>query len=369
MKLSKQNHLAVGFAVILLIVVFSMAIISFTTKPRDTLPAPTPAPDESIDEPLTEDTTLPTRIPTALPVAIPLSQLYDKNAQEILLAKVTNRASLSDEDLAAKARILARLPAGQESGVLYESENIVIDYTHSADIFQVQIVTPSVKQAKTEGNNWFLTQGVSQQGICDLPVEFFLGFDTQGVIIDTSASFSPLADPCLSYASSVDFLVSFERLMAGQGRNTVVLGDEESFVSVITRYGQGVLGKDKDAYLHQIYKEALSKNLNPLAIVALWGAESSFSAANAFNCSGAQTAFDQQLDCATNTLNKLMQYFDDQAQRHGLPVPNEELPTCTYNDPFVFAYEKYNPACSIGDKSGMLRKNFVTYYRIFLGEK
>lgn len=119
-----------------------------------------------------------------------------ENAQERLLEKIKKRAPLSQKDRDAKTKILTLLPQGERSGVLHRSSNIIIDYTYSANIFQVEILTKDVASAKNEAVLWFKNYGMSQEGICNLPLSFYLNFDVKNSMPDEERSFDPLPPGC-----------------------------------------------------------------------------------------------------------------------------------------------------------------------------
>ena len=121
---------------------------------------------------------------------------YNQNGQQQLLNKFENRPKLSASDQSAKARLLSLLPQGEQSGTLYQTTEFAVDYVHSADLFQVEIRTTSVDQAKTDADNWFLNKGMSQQGICNLPVQFYLSFTVLNQLRGSNIVFNPLAPFC-----------------------------------------------------------------------------------------------------------------------------------------------------------------------------
>ena len=112
-----------------------------------------------------------------------------------VLDYVQHRRQLSPSDLVAKKKIISLLSSTDHSGDLYHSSNINIDYTASVDLFQVEILTTSVDSAEQEAVNYFTQEGMSQTGICNLPVSFYLNFDVKNAI-PTDTPFSPLAPGC-----------------------------------------------------------------------------------------------------------------------------------------------------------------------------
>ncbi len=179
MKGRKQDILVIIFAATLLIIIILIAFFALTANlsQKPLVPTPTPSPT-----------------PVALNGEPPV--LYDKTAEDKLLDVIQKRPPLSSADSFAKANILSLLPAGKQSGILYETNIIRIDYTHSADIFQVEILTTDIQAAKNEANLWFRSHGVSQQGICIYPVSFYLNSDVAAMLRPTKIIFNPLANGC-----------------------------------------------------------------------------------------------------------------------------------------------------------------------------
>lgn len=109
-----------------------------------------------------------------------------------LLDYIQNRRALSNADLRAKKAILS---SAASSGVIYQNEKISIEYVKSADLFQVEIMTIETVSAKKEAVEWFQSKGLSNEGICSLPVSFYLNFDIK-IQLEEAGSFNPLPDTC-----------------------------------------------------------------------------------------------------------------------------------------------------------------------------
>ncbi len=179
MKRKKQDYFLIFLALTLGIIVLVIAILAFSTKPaQQSIPA------------------TPTATPTPIETKTNPPVKYDQSAQDKLLDRVQHRRQLTNEDASTKTKILSLLPQGEQSGILFQSTNIIIDYTHSADIVQVEILITDIQQAKAEANIWFRSQGMSQQGICDLPVMFYLNFDVATKLRGSNVQFSPLPNSC-----------------------------------------------------------------------------------------------------------------------------------------------------------------------------
>lgn len=120
--------------------------------------------------------------------------LPEEDPQKKLLDYTQNRRQLSVEDEEVKFQILSTLDTS--SGIVYQNENIVIEYIRSADLFQVEILTTNIDIAKEEAVSWFKNSGLSDQGVCDLPISFYLNFDIKNQMGAAAESYSPLPQGC-----------------------------------------------------------------------------------------------------------------------------------------------------------------------------
>ncbi len=151
----------------------------------------------SVGAPVAEDQST---IPTQSPIDGNLDQAntippvtYNTDASKKQIEKKENRIPLTQSDLDAKQEILSLLPEGQSYGIIYSSENFNIEYVESLDLIKVEILSNSIEDIKTEAVNWFRDQGLSQEGVCNYPVDFYLG---SGVVPDGGEIFSPIAPGC-----------------------------------------------------------------------------------------------------------------------------------------------------------------------------
>lgn len=184
----REYYFVMLLGVILVIIVFLIMIISFQAS--DTTNVPT---HRIIYSPTAPPITSPSTIPHTRP---PLLHNINIQAASELVTREEYRTPLSQPDAQAKANILKLLPSGQTYGTVYSSNNIDIEYLQSLDLFDVYILTIDVASAKKEAENWFKQQGMSQQGICDLPLGFYLSPDTANLIKNTNFIFNPLPDGC-----------------------------------------------------------------------------------------------------------------------------------------------------------------------------
>lgn len=170
----------------------------------------------------------------------------------------------------------------------------------------------------------------------------------------------------------------FDSLIKNQGRNVAILGDENTFVQLVKTNGSKWIGTKPniDSYLRQIYQTAVSKQVNPVIVLVIWGVEATLTLNNTeFGCNPFGSGFNSQLTCAVNSLNNLMGNFE-KIYKSGTPVPiavvDKNLkPTgqyCYYTDAFSYAYEMYTPVCHFSHSNDPTRKNFINFYKGFTGQ-
>lgn len=185
----KENYFVLGLGVILVIIVFSIAIISFQGSTQTSVNSPSAfSSNPSLKVSVAVS---PTPEPNTQP---PIT--YNIPASQKLLAREEQRIPLLNSDTQAKNKILSLLPSGQTYGTVYSSNTINIQYVQSLDLFKVEVLTVDVQAAKIEAETWFKQQGMSQQGICDLPLGFYLSWDTSTILKQTNFIFNPLPDGC-----------------------------------------------------------------------------------------------------------------------------------------------------------------------------
>ncbi len=121
---------------------------------------------------------------------------YDPQAQDRLLKTLKTRPSVSQSDLQAKIRILKNLPTNTTSGIVHQASTFRIEYVKPANAFLVEILTTDIEQAKQDTQAWLTSQGMSQQGICDAPVSFFLNVNVAETLRGNYSKFNPLPPGC-----------------------------------------------------------------------------------------------------------------------------------------------------------------------------
>ena len=182
MRLKKENYFILSLAGVLLLIIFTLVFFIFrpsSTPNNNVVPTPiyaSPTPIDTLQQPPPVD--------------------YDTEATDRLIDKVENRPPLSSSDQQAKQNILSLLPNDQASGYIYTSPNVAIEYAASPDTFLAEIYIENITRAKTEAVNWLKNRGLSEKGVCDLPISFFLNWEVANKLRGTNINFSPLPDGC-----------------------------------------------------------------------------------------------------------------------------------------------------------------------------
>ena len=136
----------------------------------------------------------PTPFPTPITTFISPSVKYNAEKTNQLVESAKNRQTLSQTGLTSKQALIDKL--GGTSGEVYTSSNVRIDYIESADLFQAELISSNINTAKQEATSWMLTQGFTQQDLCNLPFSFYLGILPRKSLETSGQSFNPLPDGC-----------------------------------------------------------------------------------------------------------------------------------------------------------------------------
>ena len=120
--------------------------------------------------------------------------LDKKGSSERLIEKVKNRTPLSEEDqLLRKALIFS---IGNKSGNVQATSNYNIEYVAAPDVFQVEILNKDINLAKRQTISWLELKGFSKEGICNLPIMFYLNWKVKDELRGTGIEFDPLPEGC-----------------------------------------------------------------------------------------------------------------------------------------------------------------------------
>lgn len=84
----------------------------------------------------------------------------------------------------------------REPNPLYQSDNIIVRYDPTQDIFVSEVTTVRIEPAKREAVNWFSVKGLSLEAICTLPVTFTINDQSAKDLKGLDIDFDPLPTEC-----------------------------------------------------------------------------------------------------------------------------------------------------------------------------
>ena len=184
-KGQRENYFVIIFGFILVVIVIAIGIILLTASKQPATPTVTITPTSSVPS-------------ITVPNAYTYSPLkYNAVAARRLFTREVQPTPLSSSDAQAKTRILQSLSTtGPNAGIIYTSNTIIIHYVPALDLFKVEVLTIDVPTAKADAETWFKQQGMSQQGICDLPLGFFPNWKVANFLKQSNYEFNELPDGC-----------------------------------------------------------------------------------------------------------------------------------------------------------------------------
>lgn len=174
--MKKRNLMFVILAIVLVTIFIFLATI-FTLS--DINPGSTSQPNTSIST--TKKTSSEFKIK------------YEKGSLGKSLLKLTTRIPLSQDDLDIKNKLVER--SNSNNGLIFLDTNYSIEYVSAIDDIEIEILTTDVEKAKAEALNYLKKQGLSDKGICNLPVRFYPGYIIRKKL-PSSFVFNPLPPDC-----------------------------------------------------------------------------------------------------------------------------------------------------------------------------
>jgi hypothetical protein len=108
--------------------------------------------------------------------------------------RMTKPKPLSAQDESAKEKILSSI--GNKSGTVKKTQGYNIEYVATAKSFMIFLQSTNPEQDKKDAEKWLTDQGLSTQGICNLPVDFVLGGAAMEQYRKDNKEFNPIPDGC-----------------------------------------------------------------------------------------------------------------------------------------------------------------------------
>jgi len=141
-----------------------------------------------------EGTPLP--IPTKIEIDEshrPTPTLPPQTALSTIVSHIDNRQTLSPADLQVRQSLISN---SNQTGVIAQKPTFTFHYSSDADVFQVEITTSNITTATSEALTWLHSQGLSDAGICNLPVVVFRDPKSFDPTITTGLEFYSLPLTC-----------------------------------------------------------------------------------------------------------------------------------------------------------------------------
>lgn len=164
--------LSIGFFLVTCAIII-IAVVNRSTTPVPTL-TPTPTPSQTL--------------PTVKKIK------YNISSQEKLGNYLKNRTQLSETDRQARAALITSL--NNQTATVMSTSEYTLMYIKSADMFLVEIKTPSITVVKQDIAGFFKEKGISYEGMCYLPLSFYLNPSTAQTLRNSNIQFNPLPLGC-----------------------------------------------------------------------------------------------------------------------------------------------------------------------------
>lgn len=157
----------------------------------------------------TEDRKVPVFSPSPIPSRFSISPLspsssqipasqdsvpYDLNNLKTDFERITSPGPLGRSDSEIRNSLINQL--GNQSGVLARTTDYQIEYVKAPNSFMVELNSADPSAAKLSATDWFKQQGLSTEGICNLPVVFYLSDQSRSYFNQTGQKFDPVPEGC-----------------------------------------------------------------------------------------------------------------------------------------------------------------------------
>jgi len=121
--------------------------------------------------------------------------MYDRTSSDKLLGIVDKRPTLSSQDLVAKEKLISTLKG--KSGIIINDSDLKLEYIANADSFTAEVKNHDVDFSKQKAINYLKEKGLSETGICNLPLVFYLTQEVAKSYGKENQKFKPLPDFCI----------------------------------------------------------------------------------------------------------------------------------------------------------------------------
>lgn len=123
-----------------------------------------------------------------------LPQIYKDSSLEKNYERIVNKKQLTPEEIKIKQKLIA--PFEGNSGIVTTTNDFRIEYLKTPQYFMVQILSNDIEAAKENLQKWFNSQGLSNEGICNLPVILYPSENVSDYLINNNLQFDPTPRGC-----------------------------------------------------------------------------------------------------------------------------------------------------------------------------
>jgi hypothetical protein len=178
---NRTTLLIIGFFGVMALIVIIISVVGFFQTPTSSPSAnpPTSAPTQAAQQPQRANPPVP----------------YVSGSLTKVLSKMRNREALSNSDAQTRQNLIQKV-TNQNTGTIIDTDTFTIEYLSSPDIFEGQIKTPDIVTAKQNAEAWLQSQGLSKEGICNLPFHYYLGWQATQALKGQNEEFNPLPAFC-----------------------------------------------------------------------------------------------------------------------------------------------------------------------------
>jgi len=121
--------------------------------------------------------------------------IYDQKSSKKMLEIAINKPTLPPRDLSIRNSIIDDL--ADPVTEIFKSELIQIKYVKGPNDFEGRITSIEITQAKLEAINFFKARGLSEVGICNLPLVFYPSIEIKEDLQRNGTVFEFLPDFCI----------------------------------------------------------------------------------------------------------------------------------------------------------------------------
>lgn len=123
-----------------------------------------------------------------------LPQIYKNDSLEKNYQRIINKKPLTPEEVNIKLHLIS--PLKGSSGIIITTDDFIVEYLPTPQYFMIQILSNDIESAKKNAQKWFNNQGISIQGVCNLPVIFYFSERVSNYLTSNNLQFDPTPEGC-----------------------------------------------------------------------------------------------------------------------------------------------------------------------------